>query len=194
MSLVWFQIDGLADVEDMFERLQAIGGAAFLREFLEGVSLIAERRIAQSFKQGKAPEYVADIGEAWEAAGQAWEPLSEWTIANRRHGGGVNPGRADRILRDMGFLEASIESQFGPDYVEVGTGLFYGEYQHGGTEAHWVAPVEAGALHFFGPGGISIFSKGHKVGPIPARPFVGIDEADLNTIDRLAYRLVQGLM
>lgn len=55
------------------------------------------------------------------------------------------------------------------------------DYQHFGTEPHFIAPVKAKALHWLN-GGSSIFSLGHKVSGIKATNYFRITENALNRI------------
>ncbi|MDD5274380.1 MAG: phage virion morphogenesis protein [Methylovulum sp.] len=82
--------------------------------------------------------------------GNAWEPLSEATLANRRGGEG-------QILRDTGRLNRSITHNVSDQSVEIGTDVVYANMmQFGGKKADfpWLW------------------------GDIPERPFVGISEED----------------
>ncbi len=105
--------------------------------------------------------------EADPATGEPWADLSEVTKA-RRAADGKWPGS---ILQVQGQLAASIESDYGKDFAQVGSNKVY-------------APVM-----FFGAEK-GAFGKNKRGGPIPwgdipARPFLGLnadDEADILSI------------
>lgn len=82
--------------------------------------------------------------------GNAWEPLSDATLENRRGGSG-------QILRDTGRLNRSITYNAQAESVEIGSDAVYANMQQFGgqkTDFPWLW------------------------GDIPPRPFVGISEAD----------------
>lgn len=82
--------------------------------------------------------------------GNAWKPLSDATLANRRGGEG-------QILRDTGRLNRSITHNVTSQSVEIGSDIVYANMmQFGGKKADypWLW------------------------GEIPERPFVGVSESD----------------
>lgn len=90
--------------------------------------------------------------EQHDPDGNAWDALSEATLANRRQ-----EGKGAEILRDTGLLNRSITHQVGDTAVEIGTDKVYANMmQFGGTRGDfpWLW------------------------GDIPARPFIGVSEAD----------------
>lgn len=60
--------------------------------------------------------------EQHDPYGNAWEPLSDVTIANRRRGRGL---RSPKILQDTGLLNRSISHQTDAYAVEIGTDKAY---------------------------------------------------------------------
>ncbi|MGD9760375.1 MAG: phage virion morphogenesis protein [Comamonas sp.] len=114
--------------------------------------------------------------EADPATGEPWADLSDVTKA-RREKAGHWPGS---ILQVKGQLAASIESDYGKDFAQVGSNKVY-------------APVM-----FFGAEK-GAFGKNKRGGPIPwgnipARPFLGLnadDEADI--LDILETEILSNL-
>jgi phage virion morphogenesis protein len=114
--------------------------------------------------------------EADPATGEPWADLSDVTKA-RREKAGHWPGS---ILQVKGQLAASIESDYGKDFAQVGSNKVY-------------APVM-----FFGAEK-GAFGKNKRGGPIPwgdipARPFLGLnadDEADI--LDILETEILNNL-
>jgi len=100
--------------------------------------------------------------------GQAWAPLSEATLANRRGGEG-------QILRDTGRLNRSITHNVLPDGVEIGSDVVYANMmQFGGkkTDFPWLW------------------------GDIPGRSYLGFsagDEADVTAIIGNFWQRAAGL-
>lgn len=92
--------------------------------------------------------------------GLPWLP----SIRKQRQGG--------RTLTESGTLRDNISYQVGPGYVEWGTNMIYaGVHQFGAT----IRPVRANALRFQIPG-VGWITR--KEVTIPARPFIGVDDAD----------------
>ena len=102
--------------------------------------------------------------EADPTTGRAWEKLSPLTIERRRNKGKV------KILDDIGTLRGSIHHLIiGKQSVAVGSNLVYA-----GT-------------HQFGRSQSMGRSGGSRVS-IPARPFLGVDDAGLKEITRMIRR------
>lgn len=92
--------------------------------------------------------------------GLPWLP----SIRKLRQGG--------RTLTESGRLRDDISYQVGQDFVEWGTAVIYGGvHQFGAT----IRPVAAEALRFEIPG-VGWITR--KEVTIPARPFLGVDDAD----------------
>jgi phage virion morphogenesis protein len=97
-----------------------------------------------------AASIMLNFAEQHDPDGNAWEPLSEATLANRRGGEG-------QILRDTGRLNRSITHNVSGQSVEIGSDIVYANMmQFGGKKADfpWLW------------------------GDIPERPFVGVSESD----------------
>lgn len=92
--------------------------------------------------------------------GLPWLP----SIRKLRQGG--------RTLTESGDLRDNISFEVGEDYVEWGTNLIYGGVNQFGAT---IRPVAAGALRFEIPG-VGWITR--KEVTIPARPFLGVDDAD----------------
>lgn len=102
--------------------------------------------------------------EADPATGEPWAPLSDVT-KSRREKAGHWPGA---ILQVKGQLAASIESDYGRDYAQVGSNKVYAPVMYFGAEK----------------GAFGKTKRGSPIpwGDIPARPFLGLnadDEADI---------------
>ena len=95
--------------------------------------------------------------------------------------------RTGKILSDTGRLKNSFSHKAGDDEVEVGTNVLYAALQNfGGT----IRPKKAKALAFPGKNGTTIFAK--KV-TIPARPFIGIEQRQVNKIHQVIDKWVQDM-
>ena len=93
--------------------------------------------------------------------------------------------RAGRILSDTGRLRNSLSYKTGDDEVEVGTNVLYAKtHQFGAT----IKPKKAKALAFPGPNGKTIFAKQVK---IPARPFLGVEQRQVNKIHQVIDKWVK---
>lgn len=116
-------------------------------------------------------------------AGAAWAPLSRFTVDRRRQ-----QGRGAQILRDTGRLANSITYQVGSDYVEVGTNVVYGPtHQFGARRGEFgVQPVTVKAHQRRGrPVRQHTRQQALPWGNIPARPFLGLSDADEGEIVRI---------
>lgn len=94
--------------------------------------------------------------------GHPWTPLSPVTVALR---GGGNP----HILVNHGILRGSITHIAHSNEVEIGTNVVYGAIQQLGGDT----------------------GRGHRV-HIPARPYLGIDQADREDIPDILGRFLVG--
>lgn len=154
-------VNDLSDVERIG---RAIGR---LRERLENLTPLM-RTIGSILETGARERF----GLQSDPEGRPWQPLSADTILSRLGGASRAytkkmrfTARAKRRMGSMkilivsGQLRDSINTQAGPDGVEVGSNKDYaGLQQHGG---------KAG--------------RGHKV-IVPARPFLGISETEADGI------------
>jgi phage virion morphogenesis protein len=89
--------------------------------------------------------------------------------------------RGESILKDTGRLRQSITYVAGDDQVEVGTNVIYAATHQFGATIH---AKNAPYLVFRTPGGG--FARKKQV-TIPARPFLGVSEADEAAIVDLAH-------
>ncbi len=110
--------------------------------------------------------------ESDPATGIAWDPLSAVTLA-------VNPERrGGSILQDSGLLAASIVSDYGRDYAEIGTNRVYAPtHQFGAKQGEFGTTSRGGPIPW---------------GDIPARPFLGIGPQDEEDILSIAARFLAG--
>lgn len=105
--------------------------------------------------------------------GNAWEPLSAFTLANKRN---------DQILTERGGLRGSVHYTVGDHALEQGTNKIYGAiHQLGGT----IRPKNGPALAIGRPGGEFALVK--KV-TIPARAYLGLSDDDKLAIDAILAR------
>lgn len=179
------RVDGLAELNAALFGLEAaVSDSSQTRGLMKTFGLIVESRVANCFRQQRAPQHVSDVGRATSAAGQPWKSLAASTVKGRRGGGG-----GAKILMDTGDLRRDVGSDVGDDYVEVGTGLVIGLYHSGGTRPYTIVPKEKSVLRFIGPEGQVIFAKMVHHPGLDSRPFVGVDDEDItHMLDRtLAY-------
>lgn len=93
--------------------------------------------------------------------GEAWSPLSNVTKAQKKK-------NKDKILTEEGRLRRLLSVQVGKNYVEVGsTRIYAGTHQFGARR-----------------GAYGKNQKGTPIpwGDVPARPFLGVSDADKKTI------------
>jgi len=189
------EIEGLRLVERELDLLATRSDAATSRAAMHDIGLIIERRSASALREETAPEIVADVGDARNAAGQEWPPLADNTLVQRRgprararKGAEVDPRAINaRALRDTGTGARSITSVAGDGWVEAGAGVDYMAYQHGGTGPYTIMPREAPALAFMTMDGLVVTPIVQHPG-IPARPFVGINREDIDSMLEMTYR------
>ena len=188
------EIEGLRLVERELDLLAVRSDAATSRAAMRDIGLIIERRSAAALRDQTAPEIVADVGDAQSVAGQAWEPLADNTLVQRRgrrerdDAGVAGPRVAQaRALRDTGTGARSITSVAGDGWVEAGAGVDHMAYQHGGTDPYTIVPRDAPALAFMTMEGLVVTPIVHHPG-LPPRPFVGINKADIDSMLEMTYR------
>lgn len=157
-----------------FDRVQAAGGD--LGTFLDNIGggLVASTQ--QRFESETDPQ------------GRKWKPLARSTIRKKKGD--------TRILRQRGQLLQSLTHNATPSYLEVGTNVVYaGIHQFGGTieqaarqQRATFVRSKSGRLRF---AKASTRAKSRVVKPIaigahtvtiPARPYLGISEADAKMI------------
>jgi len=148
------------------------------------IGAIGERRAMQAIKDKQAPEIVADYGDADLYAGDPWPGPEANTEAARR-----GEGSSMELLRDTGRGAQSISSVAGDGWVEIGAGVDYMAYQHGGTRGPYtIRPREPGGkLAFMTAGGLVVTDEVQHPGLEP-RPFVGFDVSDVDRMLELMYR------
>ena len=168
-----YEIKGLELVDRGLSALARAVTDEGMSATLKTIGVIGERRAAASFRDEKAPEIVADLGDAEAAAGRPWKALAPNTQAARR-----GSGKQARALRDTGHGAMSVTSQVGRGYVEIGSGVEYMAYQHGGTGPYTIVPKTKKALAFMTTGGLVITRRVHHPG-LPARAFIGFDRSDV---------------
>ena len=117
--------------------------AGHLRPVMQVIGRKVSNRVRLGFRAGQEP------------SGARWKPLRF---------------RNGQPLRDTGRLLASITSQAGDDYVDIGTNVKYGPVHQFGAV---IKPKKAKRLVFKTPYGLA-FAKQVTV---PARPFLPLDKA-----------------
>lgn len=157
-----------------------------LKPFMGAVGMIMIKAVHSNFEAEGRPKW-----KGWSPLTQeiyeetAWEkgmatrktPMAGARQAQRS----VNKLASAKILQNTGELKKSVV--LGPvtaNSVEVGSSLVYARIHQLGGEIH---PVKAKALRI--PVGSGHFIKLQKV-TIPARPFLQLQEADGQTIMRIA--------
>lgn len=137
---------------------------------------VIARRVVQSQKQ--------NILEQRDPAGQPWQPLK------RQRGPGRSPG--SKALFDSGRLyEAITYREVDEHTVRVGTfDVPYARYHQLGTRPYTIVPKSAKRLRFWGGNGW-VFSKRVNHPGLPARPFVGVRDGDVPTIQQMAAAFAQ---
>ena len=93
--------------------------------------------------------------------GEAWSPLSHVTKARKKK-------NKDKILTEEGRLRRLLSVRAGKDYVEVGsTRVYAGTHQFGARRGAYGTTQRGAPIPW---------------GDIPARPFLGVSDADKKTI------------
>ena len=131
---------------------------------IEGVEEVQTQldQLADDLKATAAFVMVSQVGDQVKA----W--MQDYVLAQGLYKTGAlyNSIYSVAVLTDEGAY-----AEVGPDAANVKYALIQ---NYGGTiPRHWIAPVNAQALHWES-GGKDYFSKGHYVGPsvIPARPYI----------------------
>lgn len=104
--------------------------------------------------------------------GQAWAPKSQVTLdAYARRGDRQDP---HPLFGPSGRLSKQIFAQFGTDWVEWGSPEIYSRVMQFGAGRHTLGPMS-------------------PWGDIPARPFIGISEADESALTEIVAEYLSGL-
>ena len=142
---------------------------------LRQIGLVLRQTTQDRFNAGTDPE------------GNPWHPLLP------RLCGDQAGGRAILVGSGMsGGLQGSITFDTGPDYVAVGSNRIYAAVHQFGAV---IRPVKAKALFFalMGESG-TVFGVHAKQVTIPARPYLGVSEADQVEIAELAGLYISRLL
>lgn len=108
----------------------------------------------QRFKDQVAPD------------GTPWAPLSPSYQRNKTK-------NRNRILVLNGYLEKSFRYQISDNELNFGTNVPYAAHHHFGTKPYTIKPKSKQALAF---GGVVVKKVNHP--GLPARPLIGVSEAD----------------
>ena len=136
------------------------------------------RRLDSLVRDGRdATPLMRDIGEhllnttrdrfdsQTDPDGNPWAPLSDDTKRRKKR-------NADKILTRDGDLRGNLAYRTGRDAVEIGSPSIYaGTHQHGALKGAFGTTSRGGPIPW---------------GDIPARPFLGLSEADRAEIEELA--------
>ncbi len=163
------------DIRKLYKRLSKLenldmrGANAVLAEAIRASTL-------DRFRNEEAPD------------GTKWKP-SKRTSASRKR---------EKVLNDTGRLRRSINSKVDRRGFAVGTNVVYAATHQFGDDSRELGPItiraKRGKSLMFNIGGEDIFVKkvyipSLKVN-IPARPFLGINEEDINEIRATLLELV----
>jgi len=145
---------------------------------MEAVGMYLQKETDKHFKEAKEPD------------GSNWAPLADLTMFNRREGpgkGGPTP------LQDTGILKNSISvCRVDAFSVQVGTNVPYAKYQQFGTKGPYtIKPKDKKALKFNSPAGWIIRREVIHPG-IPARPFLGINQDNIEHCKRIVGGQIVG--
>ncbi len=167
------RIDG--DIRKLYKRL-----TKYENLDMRGVNIALAEAIRTStkdrFKNETSPE------------GTKWKPSKRTATSTKR----------EKVLTDTGRLSRSINSKVGKKGFAVGTNVIYAATHQFGDKSRELGPITIRAKNKkslkFNVGGKDIFVKkvfipSLKVS-IPARPFLGINEADIEEIRATLLELV----
>ena len=138
---------------------------------------MGERLLA--FHQQRFTEQISPEGVPWQ------ELSARYQKRKRKN--------ADKVLTRDGYLRNTLRWQVNADELLFGTNRVYGAiHQFGGrTRPHVIEPRYKKALAF---GGAVRKSVQHPGSDMPARPFLGLSEADRNEIVEIALDFMQRRM
>jgi len=122
--------------------------------------------------------------EGARTPGGKWIPLSPVTIALRRKGKGSG---SPRILQDTGYLKNSIIPTYDENQAVVGTNLSYAGIHQYGIGRHQVQIPATTRKD-----GVAVKAHTKSAPPIPARPFMVLNDSDKEKIYRIAVRVIKG--
>lgn len=162
------QIQGLKKLQKKLKATEDIMRS--MKPYWQLVGQYVQRQtIKERFDKEQAPD------------GQKWKPHSEMTkkMRSKRHKTGNM-----RILQDNGELRRSIQYEAGNNYVKVGSVLKYARVHQFGCSIH-VTRKQRAYLHYRG------FHIKKSTINIPARPFLGITEAECRYIKSMLRTFIK---
>ena len=166
--VVHFQIQGLMNLERKLKAAQDMMRS--LKPYWQSVgSYIQRQTIKERFEKEQSP------------TGEKWKPLSERTKAIRRK---KHKSGNMKILQDNGELRRSITYEAGDTYVKVGSVLKYARVHQFGCTIN-VTRKQRAYLHYRG------FHIKKSTINIPARPFLGITEAECRYIKSMLRTFIK---
>ena len=186
-------MEGAEEVARALDKIAWATTPRGMHQVLKDAGMILRKRSMQAFRTETAPEYV---GEG-DGGGSQWEPLADSTATSRlfrishRKGSkgrlvarGGKKNIAARALQDTGAgrRSISIDADASNASVAVGTAYEYMGYHQTGTGPHVIEMGTAGMLAFVGGEGQIIFAKKVNHPGFPARPFLGYDTSDIESI------------
>ncbi|MDR1397172.1 MAG: phage virion morphogenesis protein [Desulfarculales bacterium] len=143
------------------------GGLDIMGRLTSGPA-VARLKLAKDIGQALVSSTVERFSTGTDPEGTAWKPAA----------------RGGQTLANTGRLRNSIQAEVTPDYVIVGTNVKYARIHQEGGDIH---AKKARFLRFMA-GGKPVFRK--KV-TIPARPFMGISQDDLEEVGDLIDRHIK---
>lgn len=167
----------IVNLDGLTEALQSLVAAA--REttpLMRDLGQVMREATQDAFEEERDP-----------VTGAKWAPLSS---ARRRQR--IEEGHDGKILQLSGELATSIRLQCGNGYARVGTNRPHAAVHQFGarTRAHVIRARFGRALRFWGRDGKPVLRRvvRHPGSVIPARPFLGVGEAEREEMRELAVR------
>jgi phage gpG-like protein len=131
--------------------------------------------------------------------GTPWAPLKNKAAAFQKKSGQsakVKSGKRNRkpfdrfaanrkILQDTKLLRDTINYQVNDNTIRIRPQQQYGKYHQYGTSPYVIRPKNKRFLAFPAGDGSTIFTKRVNHPGLPARPFLGINEADIREINQI---------
>ena len=162
------QVEGLDELQKRFKTCS--NDLAKMQKFWHNVGeYMKKRTIKECFDKEQSPD------------GQKWKLLSE-----ARHNERINKGANYKILSDTGELRRSIHYRASDKDVVIGSNLKYAPIHNFGGSIN-VTHKMRNYLHFKG---IHLKKSTMQI-KIPARPFLGVTQADKNHILEMMKTYVQ---
>ena len=192
-DMAHIEVDDAA-VRRMFAAVQS--RAKHLAPFYKGTGIIVRDSVQHNFDVGGRYSAVG----SWRGGSNRWKPLSADTLLRslsskkymKKSGALTMHGRAAAARRmplfASGLLQQSMSFNVTSDGVEVGTNKVYAATQNFGAKNRVIKEKNKKTLAFFF-GGAQRFPKQVTVN-IPARPFMVVQDEDMERIKALGAKYV----